>query len=500
MVIVVRNEKNREHGTRLDLTRSARMADTWSTFRSHTGSHCVRSCRDVPPYFSGDTVCLDVFIRYFKRKMLTRTRLCRTMPIVGGLGHGLRECIRYILSGSTTEYRKTSYLLVRISLLFKPIDAKLPPSTSGYELATVKIKSLRVCHSASWLIGRPAIEVSSDVDEIVLHHEETLADPTASMSNVKSPHSAMSQVEARGTPTILDFEMQHRKRRILAVQYRHSSSIIIRLIDRKSKIKKDLTVGLALFRLADIADNSEVELTLPIYRTEDVNEAFELEYQRMHRVHSGQEDPQRHLSTVTIRLALYTGISKAHRKLASKDERLRRVYEAWELAKDLGNAEEFSAARHRGRLVNQMVNGQRPEGENHEDTPNADLGVSDDIGDESDTESDDPDRHSIRSDDSGLSDVSGNDKPTRRSSTASARAADGASTKSAHSRYRKWREESKALHKQNLGIMQNGAVRSLKHTKEKVQSAFMSGRNRAKGKERERGGDLEVEMEGISQF
>lgn len=390
---------------------------------------------------------------------------------------------------------------MRISLLFKPIDAKLPPSTSGYELATVKIKSLRVCHAASWLINRPAIEVSSDVDEVVLQHEEAIADnTTGTASGSKSPRRTSSQVEVSGSPVILDFGMQHRKRRILAVQYRHSSSIIIRLIDRKGKMKKDLTVGLALFRLADIADNSEVELTLPIYRTEDVNEAFELEYQRIHCKNSGQQDPQQHLSTVTIRLALYTGISKAHRKLASKDERLRRVYETWELAKDLGNAEEFSAARQRGRMVNQMVNGQRPEGGNHEDTPNADLGISDDIGDESDTESDDPDQHSIRSDDSGLSDVSGNDKPMRRSSSASARAADGASTKSAHSRYRKWREESKALHRYNQGIMQNSVARTLKHTKEKVQSTFTSGRNRAKGKERERGGDLEVELEGISPF
>lgn len=346
------------------------------------------------------------------------------------------------------------------------------------------------------------MEVASDVDELVLHHHEAVPGDTTGKAAALKPlhHTLPNQSEVPGTSATLDFGMQHRKSRILAIQYRHSCSIIIRLIDRKGKIKKDLTVGLALFRLADIADNSEVELNLPIYRTDNVNEAAALEYQRMECIRSGQDDPQGHLSTVTIRLALYTGLSKGHKKLVSKDERLRRVYEAWEIARDLGDAQDFSAARRRGRFVNQMVNGQRPEGENHENIPNADLDVSEDIGDESDTESDDADRHSIRSDDSGLSDVSGNDKPTRRSSSTSGPAADGASTKSAHSRYRRWREESKALHKHNQGIMQNSLARSIKFSKEKVQSTFSSGKNRVKGKERQRGGDLEVEIEGISQF
>lgn len=392
---------------------------------------------------------------------------------------------------------------VRISLLFKPIDAKLPPSTSGYELATVKIKRLQVSHAASWLVSRPAMEVVSDVDELVLHHHHeglTGVEGGDDEALKPIPRPAGSQFAGPETSVNLDFGMEHRKRRILAVQYRHSCSIFLRFIDRKGKLKKDLTVGMALFRLADIADNSEVELILPIYRTDDMNEAAELEYQRMKSIRSRQSDPQGHLSTITIRLALYTGISKAHKKLATKDEKLRRVYEAWELAKDLGNAQEFAAARKRGRIVNQMVNGQTPEGGDHEDILNAELDLSDDIGDESDTESDNADCHSIRSDDSGLSDVSGNDKPTRRPSSVSAQAGDGASTKSSHSRYRKWREESKALHKQNRGIMQNGVMRSLKYSKEKVQSTFSSGRNRVKGRERERGGDLEVEMEGISQF
>jgi hypothetical protein len=394
---------------------------------------------------------------------------------------------------------------VRISLLFKPIDVKLPPEISGYEVATIKVKSLLVNTARSWMINKAAVEISSDVDGIAMDYDKYVEDGPGKTSAPSTPSRSVQRgsSEIPTTTDVLDFQVNRRRRRILAVEYRHSCSLVIRLIDRKGKMKKDLTVGLAVLRLADIADNSEVERSLPIYRTDNVNEAAEREYQRMEAVRSGRANPESHLPTLTIRIALYTGISRAHRKLTRKDDRLRRVYEAWELAQDLGDGTEFHAARQRGRKVNEMFSGQRLDSTNGGAPANAGLVESDEFGDESDTESDDSDQHSIPSDDSGLSDVSGNSKPTQHSRSTSPRDRDGASYKSGksgQSRFRKWREESKALHKYDRGIMQNQVMRTLKHSKDKVQSTLSSGRSRAKGKHRPHGADLEVEMEGISQF
>lgn len=354
------------------------------------------------------------------------------------------------------------------------------------------------------MISKAAVELSSDVDSIAMDYE-SVRDEKGRSSAPPTPSRGTQRgsPEMSSTPELLDFQVDRRRRRILAVEYRHSCSLIVRIVDRKSKLKKDLTVGLAVLRLADIADNSEIERSLPIYRTDDVNEAAEREYQRIEAIKAGKEDPEHHLPVVTIRIALYTGISRAHKKLTRKDDRLRRVYEAWELAQDLGNGTEFAAARHRGKKVNEMFSGQRLDSKTDSNPSNAGLLESDEIGDESDTESDDSAQHSIRSDDSGLSDVSGNSKPTQHSRSTSARDLDSASHKSGksgQSRFRKWRDESKALHKYDRGIMQNQVMRTLKYSKEKVQSTFHSGRSRAKGKHRPHGADLEVEMEGISQF
>lgn len=423
------------------------------------------------------------------------------MPIVGGLGHGL--CKQCLVANELNLME--IYSTVRISLLFKPVDVKLPPEISGYEVATIKVKSLVVNTARSWSINKAAVEISSDVDGIVMDYNEIVGDGRGKTAAPTTPshHERRGSFEPSPTSEVLDFQMDRRHRRILAVEYRHSCSLIIRLVDRKGKMKKDLTVGLAILRLADIADNSEAERSLPIYRTDDINEAAEREFQRIQAIRVGKEDPESHLSALTIRIALYTGISRAHKKLTRKNVRLRRVYEAWEMAQDLGDSTEFSAARQRGRKVNEMFDGQRRDSQNNGNPSNAGLVESDGIDYESDTESDDSASHSIPSDDSGLSDVSGNSKPNQHSRPTSPKDPDGTSYRSGRSgqsRFRKWRDESKALHKYNSGIMQNQVIRTLKYSKDKVQSTISSGRSRAKGKHRPHGGDLEVEMEGISQF
>lgn len=354
------------------------------------------------------------------------------------------------------------------------------------------MKRLIVDPGTSTLPEKPCVEVCSDVDGVTFDFEEILLENRS--SQVVSPgHSRAHASSETLSSTAYDFNVERQRKRILAVEYRHSCSLVIRIYGKKRK-----TYGLALIRLADIADNSEVERTLPIYQTDDVNTAAESESQRLDALRQSGEKFQSGEPTVTIRFALYTGISRAHKKLTKKDERLRRVYQAWELAQDLGLYNDFASARERGKQVISIVNGVRTDAaDTGSDPVSAFIASSDDVGDESDdTDISDSDQHSIRTDDSGISDVSGNNKPPRQDSPASD---EGTSFKSKQSSYRKWREETKALHRANAGIMQNQIMRTFRFTKDKVQAGFSSGKSHAKGKHRMHGAN-DYEVEGISQF
>ncbi|KAJ9118636.1 hypothetical protein QFC22_003856 [Naganishia vaughanmartiniae] len=451
MIFVVRNEKNREHGM---------------------VSACnARLCFDPGPSCNLDPILgmigFDLAAIFDRASQVTRT-----MPIVGGLGHGL----------------------LCISLLFKPLDVKLPKGISGFEVATIKMKRLVVSPGMSTLPEKPCVEICSDVDGITFDFGEISLEDESNQAVSPGPSRRQASCEMSSSAAC-DFVVERQRKRILAVEYRHSCSLVIRV---HSKKKKTSTYGLALLRLADIADNSEVERTLPIYLTDDVNIAAESEYRRLKTLRQSGDNIQSGVPTVTIRFALYTGISRAHKKLIKKDERLRRVYQAWELARGLGVFTDFTFARERGKQVISIVYGTRSDETAPGIVPVSALtALSDDVGDESDdTHASDSDQHSIRTDDSGISDVSGNKKPHRQDSP---RSDDGTSFKSKQSSYRRWREESKALHRANAGIMQNGLMRTFRFTKDKVQAGLSSGKSRAKGRHRAHGAD-DFETEGISQF
>jgi len=168
----------------------------------------------------------------------------------------------------------------------------------------------------------------------------------------RSSRSAMMGFDPEDT-TELDWEIT--KSIGLAVEYRHSCSLIISFVAR-GRLKKKKTVALALIRLSDCQDSTETLRTVPVFGTADVGQAVRASHRyatmpeddaasvRRDRGHvrarpsfssskSAPEIPL--LGFVSVAFVLHPGVSRAHRKLCKKDLRFKRVYEAWEVSQDI---------------------------------------------------------------------------------------------------------------------------------------------------------------------
>ena len=171
----------------------------------------------------------------------------------------------------------------------------------------------------------------------------------------------------------------------LAVEYRHSCSIVISFITRSKVVKKKRVLGLATVRLDENPDGELCERMVPIFATTEVKDvvrgtalwiADETRKANEHLGESGSEGDvfgsaaaaldtpgstrpghsrtssvsrkslrripsaadggaPKVIGYVTLSSILHPGISRAHRKVCKKDLRFAKVYEAWEAYRDV---------------------------------------------------------------------------------------------------------------------------------------------------------------------
>lgn len=265
--------------------------------------------------------------------------MSRWYPLVGGLGWGR----------------------IRISLLWKPIDIHLPPRVSAFEIATLEIKSLAAT-DLSHLADKKGISVllETEADKFVLG-SDTSDTPTSNRNSLalspsrpstSSPRSPGFGPGSAGPPSpgidgaaAEDGEMEWDITRPirLAVEYRHSCSVLVSFITRHGVMRKKRVVGLASVRLNEVEDNTDLMRTVPIFATSSVKDAI-VAGQAYAEVQANKDGvplvraPTREvpiLGFVSLGLALRPGVSRAHRKLAKKDMRFNKVYEAWEADRDV---------------------------------------------------------------------------------------------------------------------------------------------------------------------
>ena len=435
-------------------------------------------------------------------------QLTRTYPLLGGLGWGTGEqSIRLLRHVTVRPSYGCAYVYpVRISLLFKAVDAQLPHGISSYEVATIRLNSFSMKRPPGWSTNKLAVIVQTDADSKTIPYDTDVTPAKRRQSSGRRSISSTHSVASTNTmpehasdptlkPDVLDWRLQDRGVvYAVPVEYRHSCFLVFRFMRRSGRLKKDIYLGMACIRLQEIPDNSTCQRTVPIYETPDINKACDLALDRAAAMERNEEDPQKHLPMVDVSFNLFAGISKAHRKLAKRDKRLAHVYDAWQSAQDVGGRQEFLGANDRKKEVENIWQGRQPE---QGQSADRDVGGDgSDLGEDDSSSEEDDDAVSGRSADgkfdnpgqyedaevapAGLGEMDDYDEPT--------------------SAFGKWMEHNRLLGRQHKGLMQNKLMRNLKFGKDKVQAKVLGGEARATRKKRPHGADIDIEMEGISKL
>jgi len=245
-------------------------------------------------------------------------------PIVGGLGWGR----------------------IRISLLWKPIDISLPPGVSGYEIATLEVLSMSATDVGKHTERNLSVTIETETDKFTLAFPVPGDDidghrSSLSINSMMPPATTPSSIK---TNDLTELEWEITKPIRLAVEYRHSCSVLVSFVTRSSVLKKKRVIGLATIRLNDCPDGEECHQTVPIFATAEVKEAMHAAVQ-YHALRNGgesrqaathaQDDEAKLIGFVSLSFVIHPGVSRAHRKMCKRDLRFKNAYEAWEAAKEV---------------------------------------------------------------------------------------------------------------------------------------------------------------------
>ncbi|BEJ11357.1 hypothetical protein CspHIS471_0107790 [Cutaneotrichosporon sp. HIS471] len=358
----------------------------------------------------------------------------RWFPIVGGLGFGK----------------------LRISLLFKPLDIKLPRGLSSFDVCTFAMTRLQTTDFEEAVGKMPSMVIESEYDRVILqgpaeeagYHEDDEGNGRPRGGTVTSVTAKRLSDRPFTMPRVQDaalpWELPSPVR--LAVQYRHSCSLVLSLVTRRV-LQKNRVHALAVLSLTGVPDDEVTRRTVPVFATASVEDAMRANAAYVANAAVASATPPdlpeyvQAIGFIKVEFALHPGVSRAHRKLGKRNLKFKAVYDAWEATRLL----------------------QHPHEKEDEASESSDVELSTDevaSGKES--------AEAMRNDD-----------------------------------VRALREGSshvKALHKNNKGIFQLKIARTGKFVKDKVQARVLSTTRKTNLAQRPHGADVHVEEEGVSKL
>ncbi|BEI80276.1 hypothetical protein CcaverHIS002_0108050 [Cutaneotrichosporon cavernicola] len=356
----------------------------------------------------------------------------RWFPIVGGLGFGK----------------------LRISLLFKPVDIKLPRGLSSFDVCTFEMARLQTTDFEEALGKMPCMVIESEYDRVILqgpaeeagYHEDDEGNGRPRSGTVTSVTAKRLSDRPFTMPRVQDaalgWDLPSPVR--LAVQYRHSCSMVLSLVTRR-RLQKNRVHALAVLSLTGVPDNEVTQRTVPVFATASVEDAMRANAAYVaHAALANAAPPNlpeyvQAIGFIKVEFALHPGVSRAHRKLGKRDLRFKAVYDGWEATRLL----------------------QHP----HE--------TEDGASESSDVE------------------LSADEVASGKESAEAMRNDDVRSL-------REGRSHVKALHKNNKGIFQLKIARTGKFVRDKVQARVLSTTGKTNLAQRPHGADVHVEEEGVS--
>lgn len=256
-----------------------------------------------------------------------RTQFTRWYPLVGGLGWGK----------------------LRISLLFKPLDMRLPRGLSTYEACTFDLVSLSTVDLEQLLsVKNAGLIIETEHDRVALRppyderpsQDSHRSHPSGEDGEEHDPerppgsHLALSHLHTLNTGhQALDWDLPGPIR--LAVKYRHSCCVLFSVAARRV-LKKSKVHALAVLRLDDVPDGEDTFRTIPVFSTSSAKDAMKASFGfAAHQADPGSPPPVMPdgvslLGFIRLNFVLHQGVSRAHAKLCKRDFKFRCVYEAWE--------------------------------------------------------------------------------------------------------------------------------------------------------------------------
>ncbi|WVR00367.1 hypothetical protein IAU59_007510 [Kwoniella sp. CBS 9459] len=232
-----------------------------------------------------------------------------------------------------------------------------------------------------------------------------------------------------------------------------------------------------------------------------------------HRVYDASDDETLDsiplLGYANLRFNIIPGIGKVHRKIAKRDLRFAKTYEAWEACKEVSMGLGWDKMDQSERVKNEIQGIKQTIGHGHDDSDNDDDDVDDD-----DIDDHDDGASSSTSSDSDNEDQGGNNTK-KRGENGKSKAKDNEAKQEIlfgdivdsedefEKKISERRAHSHALHKRHKGVFQLKIARTGRFVKDKIGAKLYSAANNGNGNKadgRYRGSDLAVEKEGISRM
>lgn len=253
-------------------------------------------------------------------------QVTRWYPIVGGLGWGM----------------------LRVSLLFKPLEMHLPEGASSYDAATFDLLSLSSTDLSNIVGKAPHLLVETEYDRVTLNPPGGAVADDSDDDTPPSTDATASLLSAAGVNSAhagIDMSYEITKPIRLAVRYRTSCSVLFSFHTRGA-LRKAKIFAIATMRLINCPDSEKTEKVIPVFLTRSTRHAFYAarifeDYQKA--VEMGNASPEmlkeaRLVGFIKLSFVLHPGVSRAHRKLAKRDPKFHSVYKAWEATRLLESA------------------------------------------------------------------------------------------------------------------------------------------------------------------
>ncbi|EXJ96076.1 hypothetical protein A1O1_01202 [Capronia coronata CBS 617.96] len=238
-----------------------------------------------------DDPLLGIVYLPLRRVFEKSSQVMETYPLVGGIGYGR----------------------VRISMVWRSVQLKLPTELLGWNYGTLEIKC------------PVKLKSSGDNGSSFTQHRMKLR---TNLMRAKMSPTGDGKVEWR--------PKHERECVFLAVRKRYSSPLIVEF--RKSVFGPDSTPALGVFWLRDIPDDEERTISIPVWKGGKQN---------AHRMttsygYNGMEEGEQPLGEIELTLKFWRGLSGYHKSFASKGKHseLKNVMEVLDTANDEGQVDE----------------------------------------------------------------------------------------------------------------------------------------------------------------